>query len=294
METSSLKQNKRSLMTGSRLKSTLLILTVGFLSLTTFANSPLISKQQLGMFKNSKTCVVLQGVFSPIDVALKSAVEKYWNCTEYEFIDTQEFEKRKNNSKYSFLLQIQGVFDDDPEGIGYSYLSLVLGGSVPNITDMPEICSIPFAYSEEENINYNYAVPSIVKFIQKHAKNLETKRFIIWIRGLNYYNWSSNFKKKVLLLNSATMAPDANSPDKIDSSFDSYVKLQTAAEIAAILDENPTNTLFNFHVGPSANSAAGKCFEMIFDVEGNLYYYHSRKVTNKNKDGFNQRDFSRL
>ena len=39
---------------------------------------------------------------------------------------------------------------------------------------------------------------------------------------------------------------------------------------------------------------AGKCFEMIFDVEGNLYYYNSRKITNDNEDGFNLKDFNHI
>ena len=35
-----------------------------------------------------------------------------------------------------------------------------------------------------------------------------------------------------------------------------------------------------------------KCFEMLFDVDGNLYYYNFRKVTNDNPDGFNLKDFN--
>jgi hypothetical protein len=49
-----------------------------------------------------------------------------------------------------------------------------------------------------------------------------------------------------------------------------------------------------FHVGPPEDAGAGKCFEMIFDVEGNLYYYNYRMITNDNKDGFNLKDFANL
>ena len=52
--------------------------------------------------------------------------------------------------------------------------------------------------------------------------------------------------------------------------------------------------LFLFHVGPPQNTGAGKCFEMIFDTEGNLYYYNFRKITNDNADGFNLNDFKKI
>jgi hypothetical protein len=47
-------------------------------------------------------------------------------------------------------------------------------------------------------------------------------------------------------------------------------------------------------VGPPQSSGAGKCFEMLFDTEGNLYYYNFRKITNDNADGFNLKDFDNI
>jgi hypothetical protein len=130
--------------------------------------------------------------------------------------------------------------------------------------------------------------------MQKHANNLEKKRFNISLNGLKYYNDPAGFKGKVLLLNKDMMAPDADSPEKIRTVYPFYVKLLTTPEIETELATNPSNTLFNFHVGPTQSTGAGKCFEMIFDVEGNLYYYNCRKITNDNEDGFNLKDFSHI
>ena len=270
------------------------VIVLGCISLSTFANPPLASKQQIGMFINSKTCVVLESGSISYNVYIKDAVQKYWKCTEYEFIDQQEFEKRRYDTKYSFLVLMKGVYDKDPGGVSYNYISLVMGGAANDMTDMPEICSIPLSYSDDTNMDYGYAMPSIIKFMQKHAKNLETKRFMISMNGLKYYNTTSGFKDKVLLLNKDMMAPDANSPEKIKTVYPFYVKLLTTSEIQAELASNPTSTLFNFHVGPTQKSGAGKCFEMIFDVEGNLYYYNYRKITNDNPDGFNLSDFHNI
>jgi hypothetical protein len=273
------------------LKKYIFIIILTMIVLGASANPPLVSKLQIGLFKNSKTCVVLGTGSITYNMYLKDAVEKYWNITDFEFIDQQEFDKRRFNSKYSFLVLMKGVFDKDPGGVSYNYLSLVLGDVATNMTDMPELCSIPLSYSDDNNSDYEYAIPAIVKFMQKHARNLEYNRFFISVKGLKFYNKSAGFKGKGLLLNSEMMASNANSPEKIKTGYPYYVKLATASEIQTELTSNPANSLFLFHVGPAKNSAAGKCFEMIFDVEGNLYYYNSRKITNDNEDGFNMKDF---
>ena len=281
-------------MSGAILKKNVSIFTLGILSLGVLANPPLASKQQIGMFINSKTCVVLESGSISYNVYIKDAVQKYWKSTTFEFIDEQEFAKRRYDSKYSFLVLMKGVYDKDPGGVSYNYLSLVMGDITNDMTNMPELCSIPLSYADDNNMDYGYAIPSIVKFMQKHAKNLETKRFFISVNGLKYYNGTAGFKDKVLLLNKDMMAADADSPEKIKAVYPYYVKLLTTLEIQAELASNPVNTLFNFHVGPTQNTGAGKCFEMIFDVEGNLYYYNYRKITNDNKDGFNLDDFHHI
>lgn len=279
---------------GTILGKNILFLFLIFFSYGAFANPPLASKQQIGMFKNSKTCIVLEDGISSFNVYIKDAVQKYWKSTEFEFIDQQEFEKRRFDSKYSFLMLMKGVFDKDPGGVSYNYISLVLGDATNDMTKMPELCSIPISYSDDNNFDYGYVIPAIVKFMQKHAKNLEKDRFMISLRGLKYYNSSEGFKDKVLLLNKDGMAEDASTSARINSVYPYYVKLLSASEIKDELNANPTNTLFHFHVGPAHNAGAGKCFEMIFDTEGNLYYYNSRKITNDNEDGFNLKDFHHI
>jgi hypothetical protein len=273
------------------LKKYIFVFALGILSLGALANPKLASKQQIGMFINSKTYIVLENANISYNVLIKDAVQNYWKSTEFEFIDQQEFEKRRSESKYSFLVLLTGVYDKDPNGVSYNYISLILGDAANDLTKMPELCSIPLSYSDDFNNDYDYVIPAIVKFMQKHVKNLENERFLISLNGLKYYNRSTGFKDKVLLFNKDMMASDADSPEKINTVYPYYVKLLSASEIQEELSTNPANALFHFHVGPAQNSGAGKCFEMIFDVEGNLYYYNYRKITNDNEDGFNLKDF---
>lgn len=277
-----------------KMKYSIVIFAFLFLSLGAIANPPLASKQQIGMFKNSTLCVVLEDGSIAYNVLIKGAVEKYWKSTDFVFISQEEFNQRHFNSKYSFLVLMKGVFDNDPGGVSYDYLSLVLGDESTDLTNMPELCSFPISYSDDDNMDFGYVIPAMVKFMQKHALNLETKRFLISLRGLKYYNGSSSFADKVLLLNNNSLASDANSPEKIKTKYPYYVKIISGEEIQKEIESDPSNALFNFHVGPTQESGAGKCFEMIFDVYGNLYYYNSRKITNENKDGLNLKDFKRL
>jgi hypothetical protein len=262
-------------------------------SLWVSANNPLATKQQIEMFKSSKTCVVMESGVSFFNAPVKDAVQKYWKATQYEFIDQNEFSKRRNDPKYSFIVLMEGAYDKDPGGVSYSYISLVLGDASGNLTKMPEFCSIPISYSGDLDADYEYVIPSIIKFMQIHVKNLEKNRFPISLNGLKYYN-KTGYKDKVLLLNKDKMAPNADSPEKIKSVCQYKIKLLSISDIQKELSGSPANTLFHFHVGVPQDAGAGKCFEMLFDVEGNLYYFNFRKITNDNPDGFNLNDFNNI
>jgi hypothetical protein len=280
-------------MSGKTIRQYIFIFSLCCISIGVNANNPLATKQQIGMFKNSKTCVVLESGVSFFNAPVKEAVQKYWKATGYEFIDQKEFEIRRKDPKYSFIVLMQGEYDKDPEGVSYSYISLLLGDRSDNITKMPEFCSIPLSYSGDLDADYEYIVPAVIKFMQIHVKNLEKDRFAISINGLKFYN-KSGYKDKVLLLNKDKMAPDADTPEKISAVCSYKVKLLSVSQIRSELTNNTANTLFHFHVGPPKEGGAGKCFEMLFDADGNLDYYNSRKVTNENPDGFNLSDFNNI
>ncbi len=294
MKKMNLLNHRSSFNKATGLKYYFLFLCFSFFGLTTFAKPHLASKQQIGMFKNSKTCVVLESGSIAYNVFITDAVNKYWKSTSFEFISQEKFELLRHDSKYSFIVLIKGVSDKDPQGVSYNYLSLLLGDAAFDINDMPEFCSIPLFYSNDKDSEFGYVIPAIVKFMQKHVTNLEYHRFMISLNGLKYYNSMISFKDKVLLLNNRSLAPDADSPVEINSVYPYYIKILNSDQIQEELNTNPVNTLFNFHVGPTQNTGSGKCFEMIFDTEGSLHYYTYRMVTNDNVDGFNLNDFTHL
>lgn len=269
------------------------LLSVLLISFYAAANPPLATKQQIGMFKNSKTCVVMDAGVSFYNTPLKEAVQKYWKSTDYEFIDQAEFDKRKTNSKYSFLVMMDGAYDKDPGGVSYRYMSLVLGDVSGNLTKMPEFCSVPVSYSGDNESDYEYIIPIVVKFMQIHVKNLEKDRLPISLNGLKYYN-KTGFNQKVLLLNKEKIASTVDSPEKIKIVIPNKVELLTTTEIQKKIATNTTDILIHFHVGPPQDAGVGRCFEMLFNSDGNLYYYNFRKITNDNPDGFNLNDLKNI
>jgi hypothetical protein len=188
---------------------------------------------------------------------------------------------------------MEGAYDKDPGGVSYKFLSLVLGDASGNLTKMPEFCSIPLSYSGDNDADYEYIIPVVIKFMQIHVKNLEKDRLPISLNGLRYYN-KTGFREKVILFNKDKMASNADSPDKIKTVSEYKIKLLTIEDIQKEMEANQLNTLIHFHIGPPKDAGAGKCFEMLFDIEGNLYYYNFRKITNDNPDGFNLSDFNSI
>lgn len=270
-----------------------LVLIFGLISLASSAIPALASKEQIASFKNTKTCVVMDDGASFFNAPLREAVEKYWKITEYEIIDRKEFEKRKTDKNYSFILMMEGSFDKDPGGVSYSYISLVLGDQSGSLQKMPEFCSIPLSYAGDNDAEFEYVMPIVIKFMQIHVKNLLKDRLPISLNGLKYYN-KTTYKGKTLLLNEDKMAPNADATEKISAVYPYDFKLVSVEAIQEQISENNQDVLFHFHVGPPEGAGAGKCFEILFDSEGNMYYFGSRKITNDNPDGFNIRDFNQI
>jgi hypothetical protein len=280
-------------MLAKQLMKSLLILLMSLIGHDLFANPPLATKQQIGMFKNSTTCIVMDNGVSFYNNPIKEAVKKFWKATPYEIIDQDEFNKRKTDSRFSFLVVMDGAYDKDPGGVSYNYMSLILGDPSGNLTKMPEFCSVPISYSGDNEADYEYVIPLIVKFMQIHVRNLEKDRLPISLNGLRYYN-KTGFTGKLLLLNKEKMGSAVDSPEKIKAVCNYKVKLLSTADIQEELKAGTANTLFHFHVGPAPEGAVGRSFDMLFDADGNLYYYNFRKITNDNPDGFNTNDFNNI
>jgi len=256
--------------------------------------STLATDEEIGLFMNSATCLVLEDGYISYNILMKDAVEKYWEITDYEVIDKKEFEERRVDPQYSFLVLIKGSFEDDPAGVQYNYLNLLMGKNAAEVQYMPELASIPLSYSNDEEADYAHAVPAMIQFVQRHVRTMKSKRAHLNMLGLTYYNQSRKFKDKSLLLREDHMAPEVSSASAIKDVYPFHFRLVDAEEMLTELKDPEKNTLFLHHVGPQEEGVAGQCFELIFTPDGELYYYNKREVTNENPDGFTKWDLRRI
>ena len=76
--------------------------------------APFPNKDEIKQFGVSKTCVVLEDdPFSAFNVYIKTAVNSYWKITPFEFIEVREFNVRRLNPKYSFIVLTQTNYEKE-------------------------------------------------------------------------------------------------------------------------------------------------------------------------------------
>src|SRR5512145_1899469 len=109
-------------------------LFAGLILLGTFqltGQAPFPSKDEIKNFEASKTCVVLEdNAFSFYNEFIKDAVEAFWKITPYEIIDVEEFNLRRTDPAYSFIVLTQTNFEKDKANGLFNFINLLQGKDV--------------------------------------------------------------------------------------------------------------------------------------------------------------------
>lgn len=110
------------------MKKIFLIPVLVLISLVSLAQAPFPSADEIKQFMASKTCVVLEDdPFSAFNPFIREAVKTYWNITPYEIIDIKEFNVRRINPAYSFIVLTQTNFEKDKSGGLFNFINLLQG-----------------------------------------------------------------------------------------------------------------------------------------------------------------------
>ena len=90
------------------MKALLISLVLVFEAVTLTGQSPFPDNDEIMQFGASKTCIVLEdNPFSEYNLSIKDAVNSYWKITPFEFISVKDFNVRRLNQAYSFLVITQ-------------------------------------------------------------------------------------------------------------------------------------------------------------------------------------------
>jgi hypothetical protein len=245
----------------------------------------------------SKTCVVLESdPLSAYNSYIKEAVKSYWNITPYEFIEVNEFNVRRLNPAYSFIVLTETNFDRDKSGSVFNFINLLQGNKVDKLSELPEICAIPLSFVGVDGMEYGYKLGLILSFIQKHAKMISEDPSTTGRQYLKYYNkYVPEVSKKTILVKKEDLSPDISTIESIKAIYPYDIKIVTEDDIVDAITKKTSNTLILHKVGPVGEWKTGYCFKMLIGTDdANMYYYNHHLIDKKSPNGLLESDLKRL
>jgi hypothetical protein len=279
------------------MKKSFLVPFLILISVVSLAQAPFPSAEEIKQFMASKTCVVLEDdPFSAFNSSIKEAVKTYWIITPYEIIDIKEFNARRTNPAYSFIVLTQTNYEKDKTGGLFNFVNLLQGKKVSKLGDNPEICAIPLSFAGEDDFGYAYKLGVILAFMQKHAKLISNDPSLTGRKYLKYYNVNApEVVKKTILVRKEDLSPEISSMDAIKTVYPFEIKIVPEEEIRKAIAEKSSNTLVLHKVGPVGVGDGGYCFNMLIGADdADMYYYNQHKIDSKDANGLLESDLRRL
>lgn len=261
------------------------------------AKDHLPTKAEYDAFLKTKTLVVMDSnPMSDFNFKIKEVMKNVWTLTEYDFISDSEFEDKKNDPSYSFLVSTVVTFDADKTKARYNFLSLLIGESEKQVKDLPDLCSIPLSYLRVEDDSYAYKMDAFVRFIQDHVKLMIDQPELIKANVFKYYNKNvKSLKDKTLLLTKEDLAKTINTQSKIQSIYPHDIKIVSQEEVTAAIERKDENVVFVHKVGPQGTKYKARCYKILIGAaDSRFYYFDYHMVSKKNPDGILAKDLKRM
>jgi hypothetical protein len=279
------------------MKRSYLFLALIFSALTLSGQAPFPSKDEIKQFTQSKTCVVMEeDIFSVYNSYIKEAVKAYWKITPYELIDVKEFNVRRFNPAYSFIVLTQTNFEKDKSNGLFNFVNLLQGKDVNKLGEMPEICAIPLSFAGEEDLDYSYKLGAILSFMQKHASMISEDPSLTGRKYLKYYNkFIPDVAGKTILVKQEDLSPDIATIERIKAIYSGKIEIVTEDDIIKAIETKTPNTLVLHKVGPTGEKQSGYCFKMLIGTDdSNMFYYNQHLIDKSNPNGLLPADLKRL
>jgi hypothetical protein len=255
-----------------------------------YSQSVVPSRQDIAAFFTTKTLVVLEdNPLMEYNSIIKKVMEQEWKITEYDFISSNDFDKKRLDPQYSFIYMSRVTFENDKTDAEYRFLQLSLGGDYFRLNEMPDIASVPLAY-------YAYKLAIILRFMQNHARLIREHPEIVSQNVFKHYNENiQEIKDKTFYVLKEELGPDVNTEAKIKKVYPYKFKLVTAEDIEQAIKDQDTDVVFLHKVGPEGTKIDARCYNVIIGAaDAKFYYFDYHKISDKNPDGFLSSDFKNL
>ncbi len=274
-------------------------LLVGLLLMSTAmsAREHLPTKEDYDAFFKSKTLVVMDpNPMSDFNFKIKEVMKHVWNVTEFEFITDQEFEEKKSDPSYSFLVSTIVTFDADKTKARYNFLSLLLGEADREVKELPDLCSIPLSYLRVEDDSYAYKMDAFIRFIQDHVNLMHKQPDLIKANVFKHYNKNvQSLKDKTLLLVKEDLPKTLNTQQKIQKYYPYDLKIVSQDEVMKAIESKDPNVVFMHKVGPEGTKYHARCYKILIGAgDSKFYYFDYHMVSKKNPDGLLESDLKKM
>ena len=279
------------------MKKVLFFIPFLLLFVTAFAPDYVPTREDVDRFYQTKTLVVLDdNPMSEFNFVIKDFMKKEWKLTPYDFITRSEFDEKRMDPQYSFLMLNEVRFDKDKSLAKYIFLSLVMGGNEKVVSNMPDLCPLPVAYYGVDEDHYNYKLQLLLRFMQNHVEMLHKNPKMIKTNMFKYYNENmGDVKDKTLYLVKDELAPDVNTEAKIKKIYPYKFKIVTRDDVSKAIDAGDSSIVFLHKVGPEGTKLVARCYNIIMGAgDAKIYYFDYHKITHKEPDGFLEKDFKKL
>ncbi|MDR3093552.1 MAG: hypothetical protein LBU62_02770 [Bacteroidales bacterium] len=248
--------------------------------------------QQVDAFFKSKTKVVMDA--NPMigyNIVIANAVKKFWTITPFEIISSDEFDEQFNDATSSFIF-LSRLTLDKKKDVSYLYMNIVMGAAkVKDITDLPELLSVPLAYAGVDEDNYVDKLPLMLQFAQIHIRRIHDKKLKMYTLR-DYNDNAKELKSKTLLLKQTDLSKEVNSLEAIQKVYSGKVRIASTEEITQAIEKKEANTAVLLQVGPSEDEHSGRSYRLIYGIDnGKLLYYNYQNLSEKTPQGMLAKDF---
>lgn len=253
--------------------------------------------EDLEEFHGTKTYVVLKNnPISDYNFEIRDAMEKYWNLTEYEYLNFDEFQSKLDEPGASFLYTATVMFEKDKSDTRYTFLCLSLGGDEPTLENLRDIVNIPLGFYGVEEDHYSYKLGTLVNFIQQHVRMISEDPDLVSQHVFNEYNDNmADISNKTLYLVEEELEKDIRSEARIRDVYPYDFKLVTRDEIKQAIMNKDDNVVFLHKVGPEGKKLNARVYKILIGAgDSKFYYFDYHKVKGRTPDAFLEWDLKKL
>jgi hypothetical protein len=255
-----------------------------------------LEASQINQFLKTKTYVVLEpNPLREYNFLVPDLVNQIWSITPAEMVPYKEFNRLRTNPGNSFLILTEVYFENDKLDAKYQFLSLLMGGKYAGLNQMPEICTLPLSYLNQDEETYLYKLPAFLRFFQHFINQMSGKTGTIELDLKLFESNTPLLHDKILFLHPSEVSPELRNIQVLKKYYPYPVKFVEWSEIEEAIQSARQEVVFLHKVGPGTGKSRARCFKILMGAgDGQIYYFDYHMTGNNKEDAMLISDFQKI